>query len=163
MPVLDAATLRMTERRGTDFGFVRAWGTVGYTVTTAMTGDCHRLARRRRLRAAVRRLWSLLRAALACSCRASARPEQVAAPARPAGVKTARGCCKPWFLLPCIAFALIQSTHFFLGALGALVWKSEGIGEGWIGPLIAVSAVGRGDHDVLLAAHRRAHVGAARC
>jgi PPP family 3-phenylpropionic acid transporter len=47
-----------------------------------------------------------------------------------------------WFLLPCVAFALIQSTHFFLGAMGALVWKIDGVGEGWIGPLIAVSAAG---------------------
>ena len=31
VPVIDAATLRMTQRRGTDFGFIRAWGTVGYT------------------------------------------------------------------------------------------------------------------------------------
>ena len=38
VPVLDAATLRMTERRGTDFGFVRAWGTVGYTLAAAITG-----------------------------------------------------------------------------------------------------------------------------
>src|SRR3569833_3816704 len=38
VPVIDAATLRMTQRRGTDFGFVRAWGTVGYTVVTAATG-----------------------------------------------------------------------------------------------------------------------------
>ena len=49
---------------------------------------------------------------------------------------------KPWFLLPCIAFALIQSTHFFLGAMGALVWRIDGIEEGWIGPLIAVGAAG---------------------
>lgn len=38
VPVIDAATLRMTQRRGTDFGFVRAWGTVGYTITSAATG-----------------------------------------------------------------------------------------------------------------------------
>jgi PPP family 3-phenylpropionic acid transporter len=38
VPVIDAATLRMTRRRGTDFGFVRAWATVGYTVTAALTG-----------------------------------------------------------------------------------------------------------------------------
>ena len=38
VPVIDAATLRMCQRRGTDFGFVRAWGTVGYMVTAAVTG-----------------------------------------------------------------------------------------------------------------------------
>jgi PPP family 3-phenylpropionic acid transporter len=49
---------------------------------------------------------------------------------------------RPWFILPCLAFALVQSTHFFLGAMGALVWKIDSIGEGWVGPLIAVSAAG---------------------
>jgi PPP family 3-phenylpropionic acid transporter len=38
VPVIDAATLRMTQRRGSDFGFIRAWGTVGYTLTSALTG-----------------------------------------------------------------------------------------------------------------------------
>ena len=49
---------------------------------------------------------------------------------------------QPWFLLPCISFALIQSTHFFLGAMGALVWQIDGVPAGWIGPLIAISAAG---------------------
>jgi PPP family 3-phenylpropionic acid transporter len=49
---------------------------------------------------------------------------------------------RPWFILPCVAYALIQSTHFFLGAMGALVWKIDGIPEGWVGPLIAISAAG---------------------
>src|SRR5690606_12109221 len=38
VPVVDAATLRMTQRRNTSFGAVRAWGTVGYTATTALAG-----------------------------------------------------------------------------------------------------------------------------
>src|SRR5687768_18151895 len=38
VPVIDAATLRMTERRSTNFGAVRAWGTVGYGVVTAIAG-----------------------------------------------------------------------------------------------------------------------------
>ena len=29
-PVLDAATMRLARRNGTDFGVMRAWGTVGY-------------------------------------------------------------------------------------------------------------------------------------
>jgi PPP family 3-phenylpropionic acid transporter len=30
VPVADAAALRITRRRGTDFGAIRAWGTIGY-------------------------------------------------------------------------------------------------------------------------------------
>jgi PPP family 3-phenylpropionic acid transporter len=141
VPVVDAATLRMTERRGTNFGFVRAWGTVGYTVTAALTG--------------VLIGWlgavifvplfialSLLRTGLAFQLPRFRAPDHVAAPVRTAGAVTLASLLRPWFILPCIAFALIQSTHFFLGAMGSLVWKMEGIPEGWVGPLIAVSAAG---------------------
>jgi PPP family 3-phenylpropionic acid transporter len=37
-PVADAATMRMTRRRGTDYGTIRAWGTVGYMLFNAITG-----------------------------------------------------------------------------------------------------------------------------
>jgi PPP family 3-phenylpropionic acid transporter len=62
-------------------------------------------------------------------------------PVRKDGIKLS-SLMQLWFLLPCVAFALIQSTHFFLGAMGALVWKIDGVSEGWIGPLIAISAAG---------------------
>lgn len=141
VPVLDAATLRMTERRGSDFGFVRAWGTVGYTITAALTG------------ALIGWLGaivfvplfialSVMRAGLAFQLPRFRAPEHLATAARPAGGLKVSGLLRPWFILPCLAFALIQSTHFFLGAMGALVWKIDGIGEGWVGPLIAVSAAG---------------------
>ncbi len=141
VPVLDAATLRMTERRGTDFGFVRAWGTVGYTITAALTG-----AMIGWLGAVVFVplfiALSLLRTGLAFQLPRFRAPEHVAAPMRRLDGPKLSSLMRPWFLLPCIAFALIQSTHFFLGAMGALVWKIDGIGEGWVGPLIAVAAGG---------------------
>jgi len=31
-PIIDAATVRMTRRNGSDFGVVRAWATVGYVI-----------------------------------------------------------------------------------------------------------------------------------
>ena len=37
-PVADAASLRMTARNGTDFGAIRACGTVGYMAFNAITG-----------------------------------------------------------------------------------------------------------------------------
>ncbi len=37
-PVLDAATMRMTRRNGSDFGTIRAWGTVGYMLFNGLTG-----------------------------------------------------------------------------------------------------------------------------
>jgi PPP family 3-phenylpropionic acid transporter len=141
VPVLDAATLRMTERRGTDFGFVRAWGTVGYTITAALTGALIGW-----LGAMVFVplfiVLSLMRTGLAFQLPRFRAPEHVAAPVKGAAAPKLASLLRLWFILPCIAFALIQSTHFFLGAMGALVWKIDGIGEGWVGPLIAISAAG---------------------
>ena len=141
VPVIDAATLRLTQRRGTDFGFVRAWGTVGYTVTTAVTGVLIAwLGPVAFIPAFV--AFSLLRAGLAFPLPQFRAPPAVDAPARKRDGVKLMSLMHPWFLLPCISFALIQSTHFFLGAMGSLVWKIEGIPEGWIGPLLAVSAAG---------------------
>jgi PPP family 3-phenylpropionic acid transporter len=141
VPVIDAATLRMCQRRGTDFGFVRAWGTVGYMVTSALTGGLIGWLGPVAFVPIFIAL-SLLRTALAFPLPQFRAPPAVDAPGRRPSTVTLRSLMQPWFLLPCIAFALIQSTHFFLGAMGALVWKIEGISEGWIGPLIAVSAAG---------------------
>jgi PPP family 3-phenylpropionic acid transporter len=141
VPVIDAATLRMTTRRGTDFGIVRAWGTVGYTVTTAVTG----------LLIGWLGAWvfvpllvamAALRAGLAFPLPQFRAPPVADAPVRKSSGITLMSLMRPWFLLPCIAFALIQSTHFFLGAMGALVWKIDGVPEGLIGPLLALSAAG---------------------
>lgn len=141
VPVLDAATLRMTERRGSDFGFVRAWGTVGYTLTAALTGALIGW-----LGAVVFVplfiVLSLLRTGLAFQLPRFRAPEHVALPVKAASGPSLMPLLRPWFILPCIAFALIQATHFFLGTMGALVWKLDGIAEGWVGPLIAVSAAG---------------------
>ena len=38
VPVTDAATLRMTQRRGTNFSIVRAWGTVGFMLSGIASG-----------------------------------------------------------------------------------------------------------------------------
>lgn len=141
VPIVDAATLRMTERRGTDFGFVRAWGTVGYTITAALTGALIGW-----LGAVIfvplYIVLSLMRTGLSFQLPRFRAPEHVAAPVRGPDAPKLSSLLRLWFILPCIAFALIQSTHFFLGAMGALVWKIDGIGEGWVGPLIAISAAG---------------------
>ncbi|HVY50832.1 MAG TPA: MFS transporter [Devosia sp.] len=139
VPVIDAATLRMAERRGSDFGSIRAWGTVGYTLASALTGFAIGW-----LGAAVFVPifvgLSLLRAVMSLPLPQFRAPPRVDLPEAPRAKLAS--FMRPWFLLPCIAFALIQATHFFVGAMGALVWKIDGIGDGWVGPLIAVSAAG---------------------
>lgn len=141
VPVIDAATLRMTQRRGTDFGFIRAWGTVGYTVTAALTGVIIGWLGAKAFVPTFLGL-ALLRAVLAFPLPQFRAPPAVDAPVKAKGTVRLSSLMQPWFLLPCISFALIQSTHFFLGAMGSLVWKIDGIDEVWIGPLIAISAAG---------------------
>lgn len=141
VPVIDAATLRMTQRRGTDFGSVRAWGTVGYMVTAGLTGVLIGWLGAVAF-VPIFVVLSLLRSGLAFPLPQFRSPPAIDAPVRKHDGAKLKALMKPWFLLPCIAFALIQATHFFLGAMGALVWKIDGIAEAWIGPLIAISAAG---------------------
>lgn len=139
VPIIDAATLRMTTRRGTDFAFVRAWGTVGYTLTAALSG----LVIGWLGPAAFVPIFvflSLLRAGLAFPLPRFRAPAHEDAPVRPPGSVRLKQLMTPWFVLPCLAFALLQSTHAFLGTMGALVFKLQGVPDGLIGILIASSA-----------------------
>jgi MFS transporter, PPP family, 3-phenylpropionic acid transporter len=140
LPVLDAATLHLTERRGTHFADVRVWATVGYVASAAIGG--------------VIIGWlgavafvplfigaCLVRAALAFQLPKFRGPDYV--PAAPAGKRAGLGeFLQPWFVLPCIAFSLINATHYFLVFMAALIWKADGVPEAYFGPLIAYSAFG---------------------
>jgi PPP family 3-phenylpropionic acid transporter len=140
-PVLDAATMRMTRRNGTDFGSIRAWGTVGYMLFNGLTGFLV--------------VWfgagifvplfvglALLRAAASLQLPAfRAPPDQMTVAAiRPVAGKLAEIITRPWFVLPLVGFALVFGTHIVLNAFGALLWKEQGISEDIIGPLIALGA-----------------------
>jgi len=140
-PVLDAATMRMTRRNGSDFGTIRAWGTVGYMLFNGFTGFLV--------------VWygsdifvplfvglALLRAAVSLQLpgfRAPAEQATVAA-VRPVAGKLREIITKPWFILPLIGFAIIFGTHIILNAFASLLWKEQGISEDIIGPLIALGA-----------------------
>lgn len=140
-PVLDAATMRMTRRNGSDFGTIRAWGTVGYMLFNALTGFLV--------------VWfgsvifvplfvglALLRAAVSLQLPAfRAPPEQVTVAAtRPVAGKLREIMLQPWFALPLIGFAVVYGTHQLIGGFGSLLWKEQGISEGIIGPLIALGS-----------------------
>jgi PPP family 3-phenylpropionic acid transporter len=140
-PVLDAATMRMTRRNGSDFGSIRAWGTVGYMLFNGLTGFLV--------------VWfgagifvplfvglALLRTAASLQLPAfRAPPDQATVAAiRPVAGKLAEIITRPWFILPLVGFALVFGTHIVLNAFGALLWKEQGISEDIIGPLIALGA-----------------------
>ncbi len=140
-PVIDAATMRMTRRNGSDFGTIRAWGTVGYMLFNGLTGFLV--------------LWfgseifaplfvglTLLRAVASLILprfRAPPTEMTIAGVRKPAG--RIRQVLKPWFLLPLLCFSMIFATHIVLNAFGALLWKQQGIPETIIGALIALAGL----------------------
>jgi len=138
VPVIDAATLRMTQRRGTGFGVVRAWGTVGYAVTSALAGPVFAYFGEQAFLPLFVGL-AVLRAIVSLQLphfRAPAHEE-------PRHAKTSghlREVMKPWFVLTLIGLGIVYSTHGPLGAFAALFWAEQGIDAGWFGPLIAVGA-----------------------
>lgn len=140
-PVLDAATMRMARRNGSDFGTIRAWGTVGFMLFNGLTGFLV--------------VWfgsavfvplfvglALLRAAVSLQLPAfRAPPEQATmAAVRPASGELRKIIMRPWFTLPLIGFALVFGTHQLIGGFGSLLWKEQGISESIIGPLIALGS-----------------------
>ncbi|SFV30641.1 MFS transporter, PPP family, 3-phenylpropionic acid transporter [Devosia crocina] len=154
-PIMDAATVRMTQRNGTDFGAVRAWATVGYIAGATGLG-------------LLLTFWgsgafvtlyfamTLLRAAIGFLLprfRAPAHQPTIA------GVESApqtraklSDSLQLWFVLPLVAFALVNSSNSVMGSFGALLWHEQGIANYFLGPLLGAAAVGEA---VLMFAWRR--------
>lgn len=140
-PVLDAATMRMTRRNGTQYGPIRAMGSVGYLLVITLTGY---LA-----------VWfgggvfvwifvgvSVLRGLVGLLLPKFRAPKADGAPApAAAGAKHLLEVMKPWFLLPLIGWSMVFGTHLMLNAFQALVWKEQGLGADIIGILITVGAI----------------------
>jgi len=137
-PVADAATMRMTRRRGTQYGAIRAWGTVGYMVTLFFVG------------------WiishfgggiflplfiglSMLRGLVAFGLPRFRGPDGEKTPP-PSGASRLREVMKPFFLLPLIGFSMVYSTHVVLNVFQALLWMEQGLSPDLIAPLLALAA-----------------------
>lgn len=139
-PVVDAATVRLTQRRGSDFGAIRAWGTVGYVASAALVGLAITVFGPSAFvplffgMALLRALASLLLPRF----RAPEHQVTVAELSKPK-VKLSASL-QLWFVLPLLAFALINANHAVVGGFGALVWHEAGIPDYFIGPLLATAA-----------------------
>lgn len=139
VPIIDAATLRMTQRRGTSFSSVRAWGTVGYMAVSLAVGPVLGWLGD----AAFVPLFvalALLRLLFAFQLPRFREGEDRSATAPRRGATRFRQVLKPWFVLTLLGVALLYSTHGGLSAYGALLWTEQGISPGLIGVLIAVMA-----------------------
>ncbi len=138
-PVVDAATIRMTRRNGTDYGTIRAWGSVGYTAVIFVTGYLT--------------AWfggsvflplfvglAVLRGALALGLPRFRAPGHRQDTGRPPAGRLLQ-VMRPWFLLPLVGWAMVFGTHMVLNAFAALLWMEQGIGADVIGLLIAAGAL----------------------
>lgn len=143
-PVLDAAAMRMTRRRGTDFARVRIWGTLGYIAMTTVAG--------------VMLGWvgiavfvpliigvCLLRGGLSLALPYFRAPAgYVPQPGLVPGPDTAqrfKEILRPWFVLTLAGTALLQSSHMLMASFGALLWVQAGVSEAMVGVLWAVAPI----------------------
>lgn len=153
-PVIDAATVRMARRNGSDFGAIRAWATVGYIVGAGGLGLLLNVLGSAAfvslyvamvvLRAVLSFLLPRFRAPAPEVTLTSAAPEVASSRLRDA--------LQPWFVLPLLAFALVNSSNAIIGSFGALLWHANGIPSYFLGPLLGFAAVGEA---VLMFAWRR--------
>jgi len=139
-PVADAATIRMTRRRGSQFGPIRAWGTVGYMLMLVLTGFVI--------------AWlgggiflpmfvglSLLRMLAAFQLPRFRGPEGSQAPQHSGAARRLRDAMQPFFVLPLVGWSMVFGTHIVLNAFQGLLWREQGFGADVIGPLLAVAAI----------------------
>jgi MFS transporter, PPP family, 3-phenylpropionic acid transporter len=138
IPVVDAAAMRMTSRRGTDFGAMRAFGTIGYLAVILITGVLTNYLGPGAFLPVFIGL-SLARAAAALllpnfrADPAERRPQE--------GAISLLHVMKPWFLLPLVGWAVISSTHLILNAFQGLLFQRQGIGISVTSIIIALGAV----------------------
>lgn len=145
-PVIDAATVRMTRRNGTDFGVIRAWATIGYVFSAGGLGLLINVLGS----GAFVTLYVVtvaIRAALAFLLPRfrTPKPKVTLADAEGAVLETPsrlKDSLKLWFVLPLLGFALVNSSHSLIGGFAALLWHENGIPGYYLGPLLAVAAVG---------------------
>ncbi len=137
-PVADAASMRLTRRNGTDYGAIRAWGTVGYMSAIYVTGQIVTLFGGGAFLPFFVGL-ALLRGAVSLGLPNFRAPkEERTLAAR--GASRLREVMKPWFLLPLVGWSMVFATHLILNAFQGLLWKEQGISELVIGLLIALGA-----------------------
>ncbi len=137
-PVVDAATMRVALRRGSDFGSLRAWGTVGYMIALLVTGYLV--------------VWggagvflplfvglSLLRG-LAAFALPNFRAETEAAP-QAVRARRLLQVMRPWFLLPLLGWSMVYATLLILNVFQGLQLEQQGVPANRIGILIALAAL----------------------
>ncbi|MHA6690147.1 MFS transporter [Devosia sp. A449] len=138
-PIIDAATVRMTRRNGSDFGTIRAWATVGYVVGAGGIGTLLAVFGAEAF-VPLFVAMSLLRAVIGLLLPRFRAPDHQKTLGQAGPGPKLRDSLKLWFVLPLLAFALINSSHALIGGFGGLLWVQNGVPDYFIGPLLAVAA-----------------------
>lgn len=144
-PIIDAATVRMTKRNGTDFGAVRAWATIGYVVgATSIGGLLTILGPGAFITLYI--AMTVIRAVLGFLLPRFRAPAQEVTlsdvqQAMPVERAKLRDSLKLWFILPLVAFALVNASNAVMGSFGALLWHQQGIPDYFLGPLLGAAAM----------------------
>lgn len=144
-PVIDAAAIRMTRRRGSDFARVRIWGTFGYIGMTALAGWLFGwlgIAVFVPLFIAT----CLLRGVSALPLPLFRAPEghqsvPVPLALSPDMAMTLKEVFRPWFILTLSGTALLQASHMLMVSFGALLWVRAGVPEAALGVLWIVAPI----------------------
>ena len=135
VPVADAAGLRMARREGVDFGGLRGLSTIGYLAVILIAGYVmgeSGIA----LFLPIFIALGLLRAGAAFALPDLRGPR--GQDSRPARLSL---MMKPWFVLPLLGWALIDTNHIILNAFQGLIWADQGISTAVIGVLVALGAL----------------------
>lgn len=133
-PVVDAAAMRLSKRRGSDYSTFRAWGTAGFLAFILVSGLFLHLFGAG-IFVPIFVAVSVLRMAVSFTLprfRAERSEDALQSGARSLGA-----VMRPWFVLPLVAWALVFSTHLVLNAFQALLFERQGVDEGVIGLLLA--------------------------
>ncbi len=138
-PVGDAATMRMTRRNGTDFGGIRAWGTIGYMGVIYVTGQIVTLFGGGAFLPFFVGL-AILRGLVSLGLPNFRAPKEEQTLATKLGAGRMREVMKPWFLLPLVGWSMVFATHLILNAFQGLLWKEQGLPDLAIALLIALGA-----------------------
>lgn len=135
--ISDAASLRMSLRRGSDFGRFRAASTVGYLAVILISGY---LLEEKGIEIFLPLFVGLcLLRGMASFWVPKMRAEDKAG--APKGATHLLHVMKPWFILPLLAMAVSGAANQVLNSFMGLLWSEQGISKDIIGYLIALGAI----------------------
>ncbi|MGV8936078.1 MAG: MFS transporter [Allorhizobium sp.] len=137
VPVADAACMRFCRRRGSDYGVIRSFGTVGYLLVIILSGYLVAWYGGEMFLPLFAAL-AFVRGLVALGLPNFRAERDAATPL--AGASRLGQVMKPWFLLPLVGWAIINATHLLLTAFQGLLFQEQGIEPQTIGLLIAVGA-----------------------